>query len=118
MAQTIVNLTLPVVTEKITRVLEAYPRRPYQEAFDSSDLRQKLTAYVISRLPVVYITMENSQACTLNASIECYSHEQQEKIEQLIHQGIEHIMTRRHNLKQRQSAPLATASDIPSNWFG
>lgn len=118
MPQTIVNLTLPIVTEKITRILNTYPRGPYQEAFHSSELRQKLTAYVISRLPVIYVTMENARACDLDAPIECYSHDQHEQIEQLIHQGIESIMTHRSNPSKRQSAPLSKATDVPSHWFG
>ena len=118
MTQTIVNLTLPVVTEKINQLLKTYPRQPYQELFNSPDLRQKLTAYVLSRLPVVYVTMDNTQACQLNDSVECYSHEQNEQIERLIHQGIDTFIAHRHSLKRRQNSPLTAAATAPSDWFG
>jgi hypothetical protein len=118
MAQTIVNLTLPVVTQKISQLLTTYPQRPHQELFNSPDVRQKLTAYVLSRLPVIYVTMDNSQAYDLDPSVDCYSHKQNQQIEQLIHQGIDTLVAHRRSVRRRQSSPLAAAANTPSNWFG
>ena len=118
MAQTIVNLTLPIVTEKINYILRSYPQRPYQDLFNAPELRQKLTTYVLSRLPVIYVTMENEQACGLSPSVECYSHGQHEHIDQLIHQGIKALMAHRRSLRKRQNSPMATAATAPSDWFG
>ena len=117
MAQTIVNLTLPVVTEKINQLLKTYPHQPHQKLFNSPDLRQKLTSYVLSRLPVIYVTMDNNQACSLDDSVDCYSHEQNEHIEHLIHQGIDTLVIHRHSIKKRQNSPLTTTG-APSDWFG
>jgi hypothetical protein len=118
MAQTIVNLTLPVVTEKIDQILKNYPLYPHQELFDAAEMRQKLTAHVLSRLPVIYVTMDNDQACTLNNPLECYSPDQHEQIEQLIRQGIETLVVNRRVIKKRQSSPLYATAEAPSNWFG
>lgn len=118
MSQTIVNLTLPVVTEKIDRLLRTYPQQPHQEAFTSTDLRQKLTAYVLSRLPMVYVTMENTQACTLDSPVECYSHEQHVQIEQIIHQGVESLMAQRRTIVPRHGPALESPAAAPSTWFG
>jgi hypothetical protein len=118
MPQTIVNLTLPVVLEKINQILITYPQRPYQERFAAPELRQKLTAYVLSRLPVVYVTMEDIQACTLDSPSSCYSHGQHEQIEQLIHQGIDSLMVHHSALGQLTGNPISQAAGVPSNWFG
>jgi hypothetical protein len=118
MAQTIVNLTLPIVTEKIDQLLSTYPQRPYQDLFNSPELRQKLAAYVLSRLPVIYVTMESRQACNLNPSAGCYSHEQHEHIEQLIHQGIDTLMAHRRTLRRGQNPSLTPTTATPSTWFG
>jgi len=118
MAQTIVNLTLPIVTEKIDQLLSTYPQQPYQDLFNSPELRQKLTAYVLSRLPVIYVTMESHQACNLNTSVECYSHEQHGQIEQLIHQGIDTLMALRRTLRRGQTPSLTPTMATPSTWFG
>jgi len=117
MAQTIVNLTLPIVTEKIEQTLKNYPQHPHQELFHSPEMRQKLTAYVLSRLPVIYVAMDNTQACGLNNPVECYSHDQHQQIDHLIHQGIEALVVQRRVIKKRQSSPLPAAA-APSNWFG
>lgn len=118
MSQTIVNLTLPIVAEKIDQLLNTYPRQPYQKVFNSPEWRHKLTAYVLSRLPVVYVAMENHQAAAMNVPVECYSHEQHAQIEQIIHQGIDSLITHRRHTGYRYRASASTPSAVPSNWFG
>jgi hypothetical protein len=117
MSQTIVNLTLPIVNKKIDDILASYPLYPHQQVFSDSELRQKLTSYVLSRLPVVYVTMENADACTLTSPLGCYSSEQHEQINRLIHQGIDSLMQHRHQF-QHQAAGQADATLTPSHWFG
>jgi hypothetical protein len=118
MAQTIVNLTLPIVTDKIDAILAAYPLYEYRQVFAVPELRQKLTAYVLARLPVVYVTMDSDIACDMSAKGHCYSSEQHNQINQLIHQGIEALLGRPEAWQRRPSAGLVEAEPIPSSWFG
>jgi hypothetical protein len=118
MAQTIVNLTLPIVTDKIDAILAAYPLYEYRQVFAVPELRQKLTAYVLSRLPVVYVTMDSSTACDMAPTGQCYSSEQHNQINQLIHQGIEALLGRPEIEQRRPSAERVEAEAIPSSWFG
>jgi hypothetical protein len=118
MTQTIVNLTLPIVTDKIDDILAAYPLYEYRQIFAIPDLRQKLTTYVLARLPVVYVTMESSSACGLESTGHCYSYDQHEHINQLIHQGIDALLGRPEVWRHSPGAERAEAGTIPSNWFG
>ncbi|MBW4485706.1 MAG: hypothetical protein KME14_24520 [Tildeniella torsiva UHER 1998/13D] len=118
MTQTIINLTLPIVTDKIDDILAAYPLYEYRQVFAVPELRQKLTAYVLSRLPVVYVTMDSSTACDMTTSGHCYSSEQHSQINQLIHQGLEALLGRPETWHRRPSPELVEAEPIPSSWFG
>ena len=118
MPQTIVNLALPVVTEKVDTILLTYPLYPHQQTFAAHDLRQKLVAYVLSRMPGFYVTMDHSAACSLESPLDCYSSEQHEQIDQLIHQGIGHLLS---HPSQPQSWPSSDRMETPltpSSWFG
>lgn len=118
MSQTIVNLTLPIVTDKIDDILAAYPLYEYRQVFAVPELRQKLTAYVLARLPVVYVAMDSSDACNVGASGHCYSSDQHDQINRLIHQGIDALLGRPEVWPRRTTAELVEAEPIPSNWFG
>jgi hypothetical protein len=69
MSHSLINLTLPVVIQEIENVLNEYPKDPYQLAFSTHKLRQKLIAHVLSHVPNHYITEEmqkpsnHSRAC-------------------------------------------------------
>lgn len=118
MPQTIVNLTLPIVVEKIDEILDAYPFYPHQQAFATPDLRQKLTAYVMSRMPVVYVTMDDTRACFLESPAGCYSYDQQEQVNRLIRQGIETLLSGDYDWRQRHLTEQPEATLAPSSWFG
>lgn len=118
MTQTIVNLTLPIVTDKIDNILAAYPLYEYRQVFAVPELRQKLTAYVLARLPVVYVTMDSSTAGDMTSPGQCYSSDQHSQINQLIHQGIEALLGRPEVWQRRPSPERVEAEPIPSSWFG
>ena len=109
MANTLINIALPVVNEIIDDVLAAGPSASYRETFSSSDARDRLATFVLSRLPARYITVTDSE-CSLDFPRNCYSAEQHRQIRQLVHQGIQKVITR----------PMASTPDtlIPSTWFG
>lgn len=118
MPQTIVNLALPVVTEKIDEVLISYPGHLYQQTFASLEMRQKLTAYVLSRIPGFYVTMEHATACSLESPRNCYSAEQHQQIEHLIRQGIEHLSRPGISPDYPRLTEWAETPFAPSSWFG
>lgn len=119
MSQAIVNLALPVVTEKIDEILEHYPVAPHRETFTSMDVRQKLVAYVLTRMPALYATVEDGGTCSLSHPELCYSIEQQRRMKQLIHQGIQHLVSQRQ-LHRETLGKMATGNAhlTPSSWFG
>jgi hypothetical protein len=114
MTQTIVNLASLVVTEKITDVLSHYPVNPHQQAFAAEPLRQKLAAYVLSRMPALYATVNDNQACAIDSPASCYTPEQHSQMGQLIHRGIQHLLSRQPGRPASQAAVNAA----PSSWFG
>jgi hypothetical protein len=118
MSQTIVNLTLPIVTSKIDDILAAYPLYEYRQVFAVPELRQKLTAYVLARLPVVYVTMDSGAACGLESTGNCYSSDQHDQINRLIHQGIDALLGRPEVWQRRPTPELVDAEPVPSSWFG
>lgn len=118
MTQAIVNLTLPIVTDKIDDILATYPLYEYRQVFAVPELRQKLTAYVLARLPVVYVTMASSVAGGLDSTGHGYASDQQDDINQLIHQGIDALLGRPKTWRHRHGAELVEAEPIPSSWFG
>ncbi|TVP67490.1 MAG: hypothetical protein EA342_08610 [Leptolyngbya sp. LCM1.Bin17] len=118
MSQTIVNLTLPTVTEKIDAILAIYIAQGYFSDVDHHDLRQRLAAYVLSRLPVVYVTMDSTAACSLESPSECYSPAQHEQMSRLIHQGIEVLLRMVTASYDHRDRELADTGASPSNWFG
>ena len=115
MTKAVVNLTLPMVVEHIETALEDYPHYPYQKAFAIPDLRQKLIAYILSRVANSYTVLEEGENCTTFGDCSSYRKLQ---IENLAKQGIQEILQQYwewivHHI------PSETESGLePSHWFG
>lgn len=109
MANTLINIALPVVNEIINDVLAAGSSESYRDTFTSSDARDRLATFVLSRLPARYMTVTDG-GCSLDLPRNCYSAEQHRQIRQLVHQGIQKVIAR----------PVAHTPEtlIPSTWFG
>ncbi|MEM6251566.1 MAG: late competence development ComFB family protein [Cyanobacteria bacterium P01_D01_bin.156] len=105
MANSIINIALPVVNEIIDDVLANGSME--QEIINSEDSRDRLATFVLSRLPARYMTVTDS-ACSLDLPKSCYSAEQHQQMRQLVHQGIQKLSTQ----------PTAAEALIPSTWFG
>lgn len=93
MSQVIVNLTLPVVVAKIETLLRDSSSPGVRETMDVADLRQRLTAYVLRRLPVIYVTLDQDTIRRMGTPSQCYSYEQHRHIDRLIEQGIETLLS-------------------------
>lgn len=90
MSKIVFNLTLAVVTdeiEQIETVFKTYPAHPYQQAFAIPNWRQQLIAYVLSRVPNTYKSIEETEPLVdLNSLPSCL--ERRLHIETLLYQGI------------------------------
>ncbi len=92
MCPTIVNLTLPVVTEEVEVILGEYSQDTYQELFAIFDLRQSIINYVMSQIPNSYSLIEENHAPSSQEVIPHYTQEDRLQIENLIHRGIRHVL--------------------------
>jgi hypothetical protein len=98
MPKAIVNLTMFVVDAEIEYIVETYYHPPYQYIFADSDLRQELIAYVLTRIRNVHITVEKGKELWINAETMPCLTEIKLQIEDLIHQGIYHILQKYESL--------------------
>lgn len=128
MSQVIVNVTLPIVVAKIETALSHVTLEIQGEAH-THDLRQRLAAYVLRRLPVIYVTLDQEAIRRMGTPSECYSYEQHRQIDHLIQQGLQAILnaepiyaefhagdaaTTVSSANSRLSQSVAAVSD----WFG
>lgn len=118
MSATIVNLTLPLVVEEVESVLDTYPYHPYQQAFAIPDLRQKLLAYVLSRIYNLYAAItEGTEVAKVSQLAHC-SLEHRLSIEALVRQGIEHILQESADWLSHYIPEEVAPGNAPSQWFG
>lgn len=127
MSQVIVNVTLPIVVAKIESALNDATYDDIQGKAHTTDLRQRLAAYVLRRLPVIYVTLDQESIRHMGTPSECYSYEQHRHIDRLIQQGLQAILNA-EPLYAEVYASEATVSSANSrlsqnvaavsNWFG
>ncbi len=87
-----INLTLLLVIHEIERLLKEYPEQPYQVAFSSEELRQKLVLNVLNQLPNYYIILEEDKELPKDPTCLYNSFEEQVLMEDLIRQSIVHLL--------------------------
>ena len=88
----LINLTLLLVIYEIERLLKEYPEQPYQVAFSSQELRQKLILGVLNQLPNYYIILEEDEELPTDPTCLYYSFEEQVLVEVLIRESIVHLL--------------------------
>lgn len=93
MSSRIINLTSLLVIREIEDILADYPaKHPYQVAFSTPYLRQKLIAYVLSHTRNRHIVIEDTEELSRDPDFINCSLEEQLRIETLIHKSIPHIL--------------------------
>lgn len=92
MSHVIVNLTLPIVVAKVESVLNDTASERYWESSKVTELHQRLTAYVLRRLPATYVTLDQDSIQRMGTPSQCYSHEQHRQIDHLIQQGLQTLI--------------------------
>lgn len=115
MTKTIVNLTLPVVVDQIETALKDYPYHPYQQAFAIPDLRQRLIAYVLSRISNYYTVLEEGENSTYSNNC---SSDRILQIKNIVTQGIHDILQQYWEWSDRHIPSEIESGLAPSHWFG
>jgi hypothetical protein len=95
MAITIVNLTLLKVSRKIDNLLSIYQANTRKIAWNYYDFRQKLLTYVLGKITNHYVAIEAENISSISSESLCCSTEEQLQIEELIQQGIYHLINLR-----------------------
>jgi hypothetical protein len=108
MSKTTVNLTISIVEAETRKVLHSYPYYPYQQQFSTPTMRQKLVAYVLSRVPSLYAVVE-AQAVLIGEALSCPP-EQRSQVESLIHRGIHHLLS--HSGQKIEPESIETEADL------
>lgn len=119
MTKTLVNLTISVVVKKLENILETYPHHPYQEAYANPDIRQTLIAYILSRIPNQYITVDEEEKSEFICSDSILrSLERTLHIESIIRQGIEKVLREQIEDVHRYIPEVVEPHLAASHWFG
>ncbi|NJR40592.1 MAG: hypothetical protein HC781_19365 [Leptolyngbyaceae cyanobacterium CSU_1_4] len=90
MSKTNVDLTISVVDAEVENLLRSYPYSPYQQVFAVPSFRQKLVAYVLSRIPSLYAVIEEQEWST-EEPLPCPP-AQRQQIETFTHRGIQYLL--------------------------
>lgn len=118
MAQAIVNLALPIIESKVAEVLEGVMTSTCSPRVAVHELREEVVAYVLRRMPAVYMTTERPQAMLSEPSIHCFSPEQQTRMVELIHEGISHLTYCQSRWQSTVVMATQGIEPAPSHWFG
>jgi hypothetical protein len=118
MEKTVINITLPAVTQEIERVLATYPDHPHQQAFANPELRQRLLAYVLTQIDCKFTVAEQGETPQINPEILFPSAEDQLQIEDTIHQGIQRLLTDKDAWVSHHIPEPEQPGETPSHWFG
>jgi len=118
MTKAIVNLALPVIEKKVEKALENAPSDSIKTTETTVALQERLVAYVLRRMPTFYVTTDNAQSCSLENPISCFSQAQQHEMDQLIYEGLQHLMARHSSWETAAQEPVGGFSPAPSHWFG
>ncbi len=124
MAYTIINLTRPVIANRVEHILSSHPTVSDQQTFASPLVRERLVTYVVRRMPTLYTTTDQVDAttaidCSLVASAQCFSGEQISQMDSLIRQGMRYLATQAAQaIAESSTTPLGNCHLTPSTWFG
>ncbi|MEO0986185.1 MAG: hypothetical protein AAFY20_11615 [Cyanobacteria bacterium J06639_14] len=120
MATTIVNLTQQSVDRKIDETIAQNSDGFDSEALTDTDFRDKLTAYVLSRVNNCYVSVEVGQEAMLN-DLSVSTPAQCDQLDCLIHQGLNKLLKAPEDWVQQHLTRVMRSPRVetqPSYWFG
>lgn len=98
----LVNLTSMLIIPEIEEILNTYPEYPYQAAFTIPYWKQKLIAYVLSRIPNKHMVVETTKNQSKEDISNQFSIEAKLSLENVINQGIIKLLQENQNWKDQQ----------------
>ncbi|MEO1134773.1 MAG: hypothetical protein AAFX40_18990 [Cyanobacteria bacterium J06639_1] len=117
--ETLVNLTVPMVVRDIESVLETYSQNAYRRAFAIPEMRRKLEAYVLSRVPNQYAVASEEDTSFENLDRIALSHvSERSRVERVICDGIECVLQDNADKIGHQLPVDDNPCTAPSHWFG
>jgi Late competence development protein ComFB len=98
-ATILVNLTLLKVNEEVENFLASYPNLVDKNKLKDPTFRPNLIAYVLSRVPNRYVTIESQKESSIFPELTTYSTQEQLEIEKQIYQGVFYLTKKEQNSK-------------------
>lgn len=86
-----ISLSIPQVIFEIETVLETYPEHPYQQAFASPEMRQKLITHTLLQFSSFY-SLADERVLSIDSKSTYGLLEQKLYVHPLIRQGIQQIL--------------------------
>lgn len=101
MSQLNVNVALISINEKIIEFLEKDCNFFYQKAFSLPDLRQELITYILSRINILYLSIDAEQKPLIKYNF-LYESKKNLTIEHIISQGVYDLLPQKSNWAKQQ----------------
>lgn len=117
MTSTLVNLTLLRLNEELENFSDIYTDPTYQRTLKDPELRLKLIAYVLNRVPNRHIAVNPENASSISSEFLVSSTEESLKLENLIHQGIFELNQERNKRDFYPAYQTANTTYYPLNCF-
>jgi hypothetical protein len=90
---TIINMTFLKVNGELEKLsTHIYPTSTYQKILRNPQLRQKLLAFVLSRIPNHYVAFSTDKIISISPESLNGNHSQRQELKKLIQQGVVHLI--------------------------
>ena len=116
MSKTITNLTLPLVVKELESILDSDHYHSYRNAFAIPELRERLVANVLNRIPACYAMIEDNYNMESNDTIVPSTLRMQLQI--AVVEEIEHTVEENADWVNRHIPQETNSGFAPSDWFG
>jgi hypothetical protein len=113
----IINLTFILVSQELEEILEQYPEYPYQVAFSSQELRQKLLSHVLSQVPNHYALVEETEELPKDLTFLYASFEEWMRMESLIRESVVRLLGEKADEINSPIPKKDNSIKEPSLWF-
>jgi hypothetical protein len=90
---TIINMTFLKVNGELEQFsTHIYPNSTYQKILRNPQLREKLLAFVLSRIPNHYVAFSADKIISISPESLNDNHSQRQELKKLIQQGVVHLI--------------------------
>lgn len=118
MSKTITNMIQYPILQEIERILELCPHHPHQQAFAHPDRHQQLVAWVLNRVPNVFIATEEGDEAAIHPNYAPYCSDQRSCLEYVVREGIQEILVQNQAEIEHDIPDEEISEEGASHWFG